>query len=495
MTYSEIKVKIDSLKQQVETQGGVNSEQLQKLYHKYRLECNYFSNYAEGNTLAKEEVRSMIDGLVTVDKKPLKDLMEIKKHDEVLKELLGGSLVDSHLSEKYIKELHAKLMYEEDSDRRAELGQWKQTDNSMSTYKGEKYTFVAASAVKKEMRELINRTNEAIDYILKGKKYAPHPIDVALNFHVDFLKVSPFDSGNGLVARLLSNQILIAFVYTPFWITDKEQELYVKYLTDVLCYDEPKDDLFTHIGQQILRSQQMIVDIQEGKSIEESEKFYNQIEMLKRQLKAKEEEKSKVKSAEWLESIFVHSIRPLFTEVELQVLESFGDLFGEIEGQYTLDVSEEEILEGEEVLVNVAQEGEEETIATEEDASAATEEDNVEDASAVTEEDIVEDASTVQEEDLAEELPHVFDLDNPHIAWDRAEEIHSVIRLGGFKLIEGAAAIEVGVSCRFTELTYVIDLGDGTVFEKEYDQQLETAEIKAVTDYTCETIVKKINAL
>ncbi|EHO06262.1 hypothetical protein HMPREF9714_03038 [Myroides odoratimimus CCUG 12901] len=496
MTYTEVKIKIDNLQQQVEALGGLNSEQFVTLSEKYRLECNYYSNGTEGNTLTKEEIRSMIAGMVNVENKPLRDLMEIKKHDEVLKDMLGGGLVEVHLSEKYIKELHAKLMYEEDAEKKLTIGQWKQSPNEMVTYKGDKYPYIGVTEVKAEMKELINRTNEAIDYILKGKKYAPHPIDVALNFHVDFLKISPFDKGNRVIARMLSNQILIAFVYTPFWITDKENKAYEQYLADVLCYEGAKDDLFGHIGQQILRSQQMVVDIQEGKSIEESEKFYNQIEMLKRQLKAKEEEQSKVKSAAWLESVFTHSIRPLFTEVENNVMESFGDLFDEIIGQYTLDVSEEEIEElvEEELLSDTIEHQEEESIINEEEV--------VEEESMTSEEEVVVEEESVATEDevseeneVEEESSNEIDLDNPSIVWDRAEGIQSVIRLDGFKLIEGAETIEVGLACVFTELTYVIDLGNGTVFEKEYDQQLEVQDIKVISDYTCELIVKKINEI
>ncbi|EHO06399.1 Fic family protein [Myroides odoratimimus] len=495
MTYTEVKIKIDNLQQQVEALGGLNSEQFVTLSEKYRLECNYYSNGTEGNTLTKEEIRSMIAGMVNVENKPLRDLMEIKKHDEVLKDMLGGGLVEVHLSEKYIKELYAKLMYEEDAEKKLTIGQWKQSPNEMVTYKGDKYPYTGVAEVKAEMKELINRTNEAIDYILKGKKYAPHPIDVALNFHVDFLKISPFDRGNRVIARMLSNQILIAFVYTPFWITDKENKAYEQYLADVLCYDGGKDDLFGHIGQQILRSQQMVVDIQEGKSIEESEKFYNQIEMLKRQLKAKEEEQSKVKSAAWLESVFTHSIRPLFTEVENNVTESFGDLFDEIIGQYTLDVSEEEIeLVEEELLSDTIEHQEEESIINEEEV--VVEESMTSEEEVVVEEESVATEDEVSEEnEVEEESSNEIDLDNPNIVWDRVEGIQSVIRLDGFKLIEGAEAIEVGLACVFTELTYMIDLGNGTVFEKEYDQQLETKDIKAISDYTCELIVKKINEI
>lgn len=492
MTYTEIKIKIDNLGQQVEEQGGVNSAQLQKLYQKFRLECDFNSTRLEGNTLGVEEVRSMISGMVHVENKPLKDLMEIKNHDEVLREMLGGGLVEVHLSEKYIKDLHAKLMYEEDAEKKKLLGQWKQVSNGMTTYKGDRYSFVRVEEVKAEMKELINRTNEAIDYILKGKKYAPHPIDVALNFHIDFLKISPFDKGNGIIARMLSNQLLIAFVYTPFWITAKEHQAYEQYIADILCYDGAKDELFSHMAQQILRSQQMIVDIQDGKSIEESQKFYNQIELLRQQLKAKEEEKSKVKSEEWLEEIFAHSIRPLFTEVENNVKENFGDLFEEIKSRYTLQSLVEETTEEEELLHTEIEENETEVSSIDEIAKEQLVDEIVEEevAEVETEISLAEEAVEQLEDESSE-----FDLDNPTVSWNGVEHIQSSILLDGFKLIEGADAIQVDLLCEFTTLTYVIDLGDDLLFEKEYDQKLEDTEIKAISDYISEAIVKKINLM
>ncbi|MEC4114649.1 Fic family protein [Myroides pelagicus] len=444
MTYIEVKGKIEQLKQQVEAQGGLNSEQLQKLYHKFRLECNYFSNSSEGNSLTKEEIRGLITGVVNVSNKPLQDLIEIKNHDEVLNEMLGDGLVEAHLSEKYIKQLHMRLMYAEDVESKQMLGQWKVKDNTVKTYKGDVYSYVAADEVKAEMKELLNRTNEAIDYILKGKKYAPHPIDVALNFHVEFLKISPFEKGNGILARMLSNQILIAFVYTPFWVTDTEAKAYEQYLADVMCYEGAKDDLFGLVAQQIMRSQQMIVDIQEGKSIEESEKFYNQIELMKRKLKEKEEEKSKVKSEEWLESVFAHSIRPLFTQVESKVQESFTELFDEIKGSYTLKSASNGGAMG-----------------------------------------FLGGGGSSEKE---------VDLDGS-ITWKGAEYLQATFSLKAFKLIEEAQPIELTLTCTFEELTYIVDLGNGTVYTKEYDQQLEETVVKAIGDAICEAIVKAIHAM
>ncbi|MDM1447667.1 Fic family protein, partial [Myroides odoratimimus] len=136
------------------------------------------------------------------------------------------------------------------------------------------------------------------------------------------------------------------------------------------------------------------------------------------------------------------------------------------------------------------------TIEHQDEESIINEEEVVEEESMISEEESVATEDEVSEEnEVEEESSNEIDLDNPNIVWDRVEGIQSVIRLDGFKLIEGAEAIEVGLACVFTELTYMIDLGNGTVFEKEYDQQLETKDIKAISDYTCELIVKKINEI
>ncbi|MFD0699995.1 Fic family protein [Myroides pelagicus] len=295
MTYTELKNKIDERIQQAEVQGPLTREQLNTLHHKYRLEWNYNSNSMEGNTLTVAETRSVMIGNIDVHRKPLKDILEVKGHDEVIRDILSIGKADLRLSEKRIKEIHASIMYEEDSEKKGWIGQWKEVANEIINNRGEKYTFVLPEEVPEQIHELLNRTNAAIDHIQAKKKDAPHPIDVALNFHLDYLNIHPFYDGNGRTARILCNLVLVALGYPPLWIKEEEREVYYRYIADIQCYGGRREDLFAYMSELILRSQQMIIDIQAGKSIEEADDMGKEIELLKRELKARENNSTEVK--------------------------------------------------------------------------------------------------------------------------------------------------------------------------------------------------------
>ncbi|MDM1383715.1 Fic family protein [Myroides marinus] len=295
MNYTQTKLAIDQLIQKAQSYGQLSSEQLKRLNHKFRLEWNYNSNSMEGNTLTVAETRSVMIGNLDVQRKPLKDVLEVKGHDEVISEILRIGKGEIRLSKKRIKEIHKGIMYEEDPALRDKIGIWKQEANEIINHKGEKYLFVLPEEIPEKIHDLLNRTNAKIDLIQMGRKDAPHPVDVALSFHLEYLNIHPFYDGNGRTARILSNLILVALGYPPFWITENERGIYYRYIADIQCYGGRKDDLFNYMGELILRSQQMICDVLDGKSIEDEDDIDKEIELLKRELKAKKGDKEVIK--------------------------------------------------------------------------------------------------------------------------------------------------------------------------------------------------------
>ncbi|MCA4792690.1 Fic family protein [Myroides odoratimimus] len=327
MTYIETKNKIDALIQQAEANGALSQEQLRQLHHKFRLEWNYNSNSMEGNTLTVAETRSVMIGNIEVHRKPLKDILEVKGHDEVISEILRIGKAELRLSEKRIKEIHMGIMQEEDPVLREQIGQWKVQANEIINHKGEKFLFALPEEVPEKLHDLLNRTNAAIDRIVRGQKDAPHPIDVALNFHIDYLNIHPFYDGNGRTARILSNLILVALGYPPFWITEQERDVYYRYIGDIQCYGGRREDLFAFISELILRSQQMINDVQAGKSIEEADDIDKEIELLKREFKAKETDNTEIKRSNLIiKELYDKSLRSLIGAFKGQAVK-FNDFF------------------------------------------------------------------------------------------------------------------------------------------------------------------------
>jgi len=284
MSYLDKRKQIDLLQQEIYSRGKLDEEILKKVNYKFRLDWNYYSNSMEGNTLTVEETRSVMVGNLTVGGKPIKDVLEMKGHDEVIAQILKVGKGELRLSEKRIREIHKGIMYEEDENKKAKIGVWKTEPNFLYNYKNERFDFVLPADVPDRMHALLNKTNAAVDAIVNNKKDTPHPVDVALQFHLEYVLIHPFYDGNGRTARVLTNLLLIALGYPPFWIKTEERAIYYQYLADIQGYGGNPDLFFDFAASMILRSQQLVLDAISGKDISEPDDLDKELALLKAEL-------------------------------------------------------------------------------------------------------------------------------------------------------------------------------------------------------------------
>ena len=132
---------------------------LNKINYKLRLEWNNTSNSMEGNSLTKRETRTVMVGIISVNDKPLKDILEIKNHDDVISTIMRMGKGELNVSESRIREIHKGIMYEDDPKKRKYIGQWKTVDNYLYNAHGERYDFVPHAEVAARMHQLVNWCN------------------------------------------------------------------------------------------------------------------------------------------------------------------------------------------------------------------------------------------------------------------------------------------------------------------------------------------------
>ena len=334
MSYSEKRQQVDLLQEKINAHGALSDEVKKKINYKFRLDWNYYSNSMEGNTLTMEETRSVMVGNLTVDGKPIKDVLEMRGHNEVVADILKIGKGELRVSEKRIRDIHIGIMHEEDKTQKHKIGIWKTDSNYVINYKGEKFEFVAPVDVPERMHDLLNKTNSSIDAIHQNKKPArpsggdaPHPLDVTLQFHLDYVLIHPFYDGNGRTARILSNLLLISFGYPPFWVKTNERNIYNQYIADIQGYGGNPNLFFESVADMILRSQQLMLDAIEGKEISEAEDWEKQLALLKKQGKA-EDELTVTKSVTSVLDILNNCAFPLLEKVMLK-LAAFDELFTE----------------------------------------------------------------------------------------------------------------------------------------------------------------------
>jgi hypothetical protein len=112
-----------------------------------------------------------------------------------------------------------------------------------------------------------------------------HSVQVAAEFHYKFIRIHPFDDGNGRIARLLVNYVLIRNGYTPIIIKSDDKENYLAALRRGDAGDmEPFN---SYIAEQQKWSLKLEIKAAKGESVEEPDDIDKEIALLKRELKHK----------------------------------------------------------------------------------------------------------------------------------------------------------------------------------------------------------------
>ncbi|MEZ5059240.1 MAG: Fic family protein [Saprospiraceae bacterium] len=219
------------LKKELDLLRPLKKEDELRIMQKFRLDWNFHSNNLEGNTLTYGETKALILFGITAQGKPLKDHFEITGHDEAVKWV--SELVDQErpLTENFIRELHKLILkesYEVDAitpdgqptKKKVNLGSFKTSPNHVKTKTGEIFRFSTPEETPALMTDLINWYRE------KNQEKDKNPILIAAEFHYKYIRIHPFDDGNGRTARILMNFILMQNGYPPVIIKTEDKENY-----------------------------------------------------------------------------------------------------------------------------------------------------------------------------------------------------------------------------------------------------------------------------
>lgn len=317
MKLNSIIEKIDQQREEINKHGKLNTDVLNKINYKLRLDWNYYSNRMEGGTLTQAETRSVMVGNIDVKGKPFKDVMEMNGHDRTVLDILKLGKGEQRISEKRIKAIHSAIMFEDDPEKKKGIGEWKLTPNEIINYKNEKIDFALPYEVPDKVHTILDKINAELDAYFSGKP-SKHPLELASQFHIDFVTIHPFYDGNGRTTRILMNIILVSCGYPPVVIKDAQKKSYYQLLADIQVYGGKADLFQAFIGERLIESQQLVLDAIAGKSIEEEGDFDKEIEMLqqKQTLPVIKVEKSYEVMKDILENVYL----PLLKELDEKLI-------------------------------------------------------------------------------------------------------------------------------------------------------------------------------
>ena len=325
----EIIRKVDELKSEIDKLRPIKPEDENRIMQKFRLDWNYNSNAIEGNSLTYGETRAFLMHGITAKGKPFKDYLDIRGHNEAIDYLSDFVNKKEELTEAVIRELHKIILvepYEVDAltpdgkptRRRIEIGVYKKQPNHVKTQTGEIHYFASPEETPAKMEELMNW------YRKEKENKDMHPLILAAFFHHRFAAIHPFDDGNGRMARLLMNLILMQNHYTPAVIRQNDRENYYSVLSQADAGEYLP--FIEYIGEYLIHSMEIFIKGAKGENIEEPDDLDKELELFKKELEGEENYTKMKKSDDAIALAFNNSISPAFEKL-FNIASKFNDYF------------------------------------------------------------------------------------------------------------------------------------------------------------------------
>lgn len=231
------KERIDLYQKTINDLRPFEGELLLQIKDFYRIGLTWTSNALEGNSLTESETKVLIEDGLTVGGKPLRDMLEAVDHAKAY-DYMFSLLKKKEITEENILYLH-KLFYRNIDEKCAGLYR-----DKMVFITGSKYPVTKVEEIESEMREFISW--------MKRERSNYHPVLFAALLHKKFVFIHPFKDGNGRVARLLMNTLLIQEGYLPVLIPPILRSEYITLLEKARKDDQAFIDF---IAERELESQ------------------------------------------------------------------------------------------------------------------------------------------------------------------------------------------------------------------------------------------------
>lgn len=321
---------IDVLKSEWDSLQPLAPENERRLWQKLRLEWNYHSNHIEGNTLTYGETELLLIHGQTHGNHTLREYEEMQAHDvgiAHLRELavdqtrLIGETDIRGLNKIILKEPFWKLAQTPDGQAtRKQIipGEYKTTPNNVITATGELFEFAPPSDVPARMQALVKWLDASLHEFREADL-----LWLLARLHHDFVLIHPFDDGNGRVARMLVNYVLMRLGYPPIIVPTERKKDYLAALR--LADAGDITELENFLGSCVLRSLQLGIKAAKGESLDEPGDVEKEIELFIRS-QEHHREKVKPKSAEAIQWLYDNGILDLLNRL-VERMRIFDDLF------------------------------------------------------------------------------------------------------------------------------------------------------------------------
>ena len=312
-------------------------EDKNRLDRKFMLEFNYNSNHIEGNTLTYGQTELLLLFGKVVDEANMKDLEEMKAHNVCLRMIQEEADDKSHpLTETFIRQLHHTLLREDYTMYRQlpdgtttsyviHAGVYKTRPNSVITVTGERFEYASPEETPALMTDLVDWYNEA------EQSNKMSPIELASVFHYRYIRIHPFEDGNGRISRLLVNYILTRHHYPMIVVKSKDKSNYLTALNrcDVAVGSTPSvgahadvkqlEPFITYMSKCLERALILSIKAAHGESIDEVDDWKKSLK-----LKYRDKLNKPALTNEFLDNVLNKVYQPLLNRIDSELSEFYS---------------------------------------------------------------------------------------------------------------------------------------------------------------------------
>ena len=206
------------------------------LSRRFTIDFNYNSNHIEGNTLTYGQTEILLLFGKIVGEADVRDVHEMTASNVGLKMMKEEALLkETPLTQHFIRTLHKTLLREDYTVYRTlpggvqtsyviHAGQYKTRPNSVITRYGDRFEYATPEETPALMSDLVDWYNDAE----RSGKFTP--IELAAMFHYRYIRIHPFEDGNGRIARLMVNYILTRHDYPMIVVRSRKKKEYLEAL-------------------------------------------------------------------------------------------------------------------------------------------------------------------------------------------------------------------------------------------------------------------------
>ena len=227
----------------------LNENDQLKLSRRFTIDFNYNSNHIEGNTLTYGQTEILLLFGKVIGEANVKDVQDMTASNVTLKMMSEEAYIkDTPLTVNFIRTLHHILLREDytvykqlrngqQTSYVIHAGQYKTRPNSVITRYGDRFEYASPEETPALRTDLVDWYNMAES---EGKL---SPVELAALFHYRYIRIHPFEDGNGRIARLLVNYILARHGYPMIVVRSRNKSDYLEALhaADLIVGSVPSD--------------------------------------------------------------------------------------------------------------------------------------------------------------------------------------------------------------------------------------------------------------